>query len=71
MSKIKLPTLKESRVTALEKQRKYYNLVGKHMTDSNSQNEAISKASFEITEQEITRLQANSVRIELKRLFLK
>jgi len=58
MSKIKLPTLKESRVTALEKQQKYYNLVEKHLRDSKTQNEAIAKAADEIVEPEISKFQA-------------
>lgn len=57
MSKIKLPTLKESRVTALEKQQKYYNLVEKYIKDLPHLSEAITKASTEATQQEIDRLQ--------------
>lgn len=56
MAKIKLPTLKESRVTALQKQEKYYNMVEKYLTESASQNEAIAKASTEATQQETDKL---------------
>ena len=61
MSKIKLPTLKESRVTALEKQQRYYTLVEKYLTESTSQNEAIAKASVEVTQQEVDKLQAQGL----------